>query len=237
MADSVRPVSIMSNAAGAPTSRGRRALPPQPGKMPSLISGSPMRAIAGGHAIAAGQRNFGAATHAEAVDRGDRGAGQFGQALECLLAELDEIGDLPALVEFLQRLEVGAGGERGLGRAHHQALGRFHRDAFQQRLEFQQHVLAEGVHRRVGAIEGQDQHAIVAALDLPVLEAKAVEAVVAGDCSHEAYHPYEYVWGALSSRRGLNGVKCGTTSQLATPRAGTSFRIHGHRVRTHRAHP
>jgi hypothetical protein len=30
-ADSVRPVSIMSIAAGAPTSFGRRTLPPQPG--------------------------------------------------------------------------------------------------------------------------------------------------------------------------------------------------------------
>ena len=43
LADSVRPVSIMSIAFGAPTRRGRRALPPQPGKMPSFTSGRPMR--------------------------------------------------------------------------------------------------------------------------------------------------------------------------------------------------
>ena len=42
-ADKVRPVSIKSIAAGAPTSRGRRALPPQPGTMPNWVSGRPMR--------------------------------------------------------------------------------------------------------------------------------------------------------------------------------------------------
>lgn len=44
-ADRVRPVSIMSIAAGAPTSCGRRALPPHPGKMPSWVSGRPMRVL------------------------------------------------------------------------------------------------------------------------------------------------------------------------------------------------
>ena len=43
LADRVRPVSIMSIALGEPTSRGNRALPPQPGKMPSFTSGRPMR--------------------------------------------------------------------------------------------------------------------------------------------------------------------------------------------------
>ncbi|MNO00984.1 hypothetical protein D3C81_2210080 [compost metagenome] len=43
LAETVRPVSIRSIAAGAPISLGRRALPPQPGKMPSLVSGRPIR--------------------------------------------------------------------------------------------------------------------------------------------------------------------------------------------------
>jgi len=39
----VRPVSIMSSAAGAPASFGSRFMPPQPGTMPSITSGSPNR--------------------------------------------------------------------------------------------------------------------------------------------------------------------------------------------------
>ena len=42
-ADAARPVSISSSAAGAPIRRGKRAVPPQPGRMPSLTSGNPMR--------------------------------------------------------------------------------------------------------------------------------------------------------------------------------------------------
>ena len=67
------------------------------------------------------------------MDGGDRGAGQFGQTLEHLLPELDEIPDLAALVQHLQCLEVGAGRKRGLGRAQHQCLGRIDRHPLEQR--------------------------------------------------------------------------------------------------------
>jgi hypothetical protein len=42
-ASSARPVSIMSSAAGAPMRAGRRSMPPQPGTMPSMTSGSEKR--------------------------------------------------------------------------------------------------------------------------------------------------------------------------------------------------
>ena len=39
----VLPVSSMSRAAGPPVSRGSRLMPPQPGTIPSITSGRPMR--------------------------------------------------------------------------------------------------------------------------------------------------------------------------------------------------
>jgi hypothetical protein len=183
LADSVRPVSIMSIAAGAPTRRGRRALPPQPGKMPSLGFGQadPGGRIVAGHAVAAGQRDFGAAAHAEAVDRGDRGAGQFGQSLEHVLAASDRIVHGALAVEFLEFLEVGAGDEAaGLGRAITTPFGRVDRDAFQHVGQFDQHVLRERVDRRVGTVELQHQHAVVAAMRAPVAESQPVEACGGG---------------------------------------------------------
>ncbi len=42
-ASMVRPLSSRSSAAGAPMSRGSRRMPPQPGTMPSITSGSPSR--------------------------------------------------------------------------------------------------------------------------------------------------------------------------------------------------
>ena len=103
------------------------------------------------------------------------GSGQFGDTLEYLLAELDEIAHLPAAIQFLQRLEVGTGGERGLRGTDQQALRRLQREAFEDRSEFQQDVLAEGVDRRFGAVEGQHHDAVAACLDLPVAEAESIE--------------------------------------------------------------
>ena len=42
-ASTVLPVSMRSSAAGAPASRGRRFMPPQPGTIPSITSGRPSR--------------------------------------------------------------------------------------------------------------------------------------------------------------------------------------------------
>ena len=38
------PVAIHSTALSTPITRGRRTVPPKPGKMPSFTSGTPMRA-------------------------------------------------------------------------------------------------------------------------------------------------------------------------------------------------
>mmetsp|Transcript_3085 Transcript_3085/g.10132 ORF Transcript_3085/g.10132 Transcript_3085/m.10132 type:complete len:363 (-) Transcript_3085:350-1438(-) len=44
LADTWRPVTMISAAASAPTSRGRRCVPPAPGRMPRCTSGKPTRA-------------------------------------------------------------------------------------------------------------------------------------------------------------------------------------------------
>ena len=135
------------------------------------------RRIVRGHAIAAGQRYLGAAAHAEAVDRGDGGEGQFRDALEEVLAAADRVADGAFCVELLEFADVGAGDETlFLGRAQHQRLRRFQRDAFEQAVQFDQHALSEGVHRLAFAVEGQHQHAVWPQFGLPVAQTQAVEA-------------------------------------------------------------
>jgi len=98
--------------------------------------------IAGRHAVAAGQGQFGAAAQAVAVDRGDGGAGQLCQFLVGGLAAADGVVDGAAAVELLELLEVGAGDEAGgLGRADHHPLGRVDRQPFDDVAQLQQHVL------------------------------------------------------------------------------------------------
>src|SRR3546814_1623394 len=53
----------------------------------------PRGRVVRGHAVVAGQRDLGAAAHAEAVDRGHGGAAQLGQTLERLLAAADRVAD------------------------------------------------------------------------------------------------------------------------------------------------
>src|SRR5690606_26215499 len=157
----------------------------------------PGRRVVAGHAVVAGQRDLGAAAHAEAVDRGDRGAGQLGQALERLLAAADGVADRALAVELGELADVGAGDEAlVLGRAQHKPLGRIQGQAFEQGLEFDQHVLAEGVDRLAGAIERQHGNAVGALLDLPVAEAQSVQA-----SNHAG--PSVRVWVALYDPEGV----------------------------------
>ena len=147
--------------------------------------------IVAGHAVAAGQRDLGAAAHAEAVDRGHRRARQFGQLLERGLAAADRVVDRALAVVLLEFLQVGAGDEaRRLGRADHHALGRIDGDAFQQVAQLDQHVLRERVDRGALAVQAEHDDAVVAYLGKPVAESKPIEA-----CKHGVDHPVVYGQG------------------------------------------
>ena len=151
------------------------------------------RRIVAGNAIAARQRQFGAAAHAETVNRGDRRDRQFGQALEHLLAATDRVADHAFFVERLELPDVGAGDKAaGLGRADHQAFGWVDREPLQQPVQFDQDVLGEGVDGRSGAVEGQHQHAVLAGEGLPVLDAKTVERGNTKVACHLRHHPFRY---------------------------------------------
>jgi hypothetical protein len=67
-----------------------------------------------------------------------------------------------------------------LAERDHDALRRVDRDAFQHVGQFDQHVLRERVDRRVGTVELQHQHAVLAAMRAPVAEAEPVEACGGG---------------------------------------------------------
>ena len=132
--------------------------------------------VAAGDAVAAGQGDFGAAAHAVAVDRGHGGAAQLGQLLEGQLAAADPVLHQALGGNFLEALDVGAGNEAGvLARADHDALGQFQGDALDHGLELVQHAAGQGVHALVGAVQGQHQDAVGAAVGLPMGEAKSVE--------------------------------------------------------------
>ena len=149
--------------------------------------------------MAARQRELGAAAHAVAMDRGDRGAGQFRDPLEHLLPAKQRVLDGAVGVEGLEFLDVGAGHEaRCLARAEHHTARWIDREPLDQRTQFDQHVLRQGIHRLAGAIDRHDHDAVVARLDLPVRKAKSIEARGLEASSHKAlsggvwrsqYHP------------------------------------------------
>ena len=188
--------------------------------------------IIAGHAVAAGQRDFGAAAHAEAVNGRDRGAGQLGQALEHALAAADRITHHALLVEGLEFLDVGAGNEPlVLARPDDEALGRVDGDPFQQAVQFDQHVLAEGVDRRPGPIEHQHQHAVGARLGAPVLQAQPGEVVLSLEASgHSGNHPFTYGGSAYHPedlRPQSNGrleARGGAGHEVAKPGLGRAAR-------------
>src|SRR5690606_4681625 len=121
----------------------------------------------------------------------------LGQALERLLAAADGVADRALAVELGELADVGAGDEAlVLGRTQDQGPGRIQGQPLEQRFEFDQHVLAEGVDRLAGAIERQHGNAVGALLDLPVAEAQSVQA-----SNHAG--PSVRVWVALYDPEGV----------------------------------
>ena len=92
-ADAARPVSISSSARRC-ADQARQARGAAPARMKAELDfgkADPRRRIARGDAIAARERDLGAAAHAVAVDRGDGRAGQARELLEDALAVLDVV--------------------------------------------------------------------------------------------------------------------------------------------------
>ncbi len=112
-----------------------------------------------------------------AVDGRHGGAGQLGQLLVSSLAAADGVVDGAATVELLELLQVRPGNEAGfLQRLDHHALGRVQCNALKQVTQLQQHILRHGIDAAVLAIQGEDHHAVVADLGVPVAEAETIEA-------------------------------------------------------------
>jgi hypothetical protein len=92
-----------------------------------------------GDAHSARQREFGAAAHARAVDRGDGRHRQAREPFEHPLAMLDFLAHRALAVVAFEFLEVGAHGEtRGFARMDHHGSGALDRDAFQHAVQFVQ---------------------------------------------------------------------------------------------------
>jgi hypothetical protein len=98
--------------------------------------------VVGGHAVTAGQGQFGATAQTVAVDGGNSRYAQGRQLLVDGLATGDRIADRALHIELLELLQVGTGNEAGgLGRSDHHRPWRIDGDALDQRIQFQQHIL------------------------------------------------------------------------------------------------
>ena len=86
---------------------------------------------------------------------------------------------------------------RGFARPEHDAPGRIDRQALDQRVQLDQHVLRECVDCLSGPIDGHQHDPVGSGFDLPVSEAEPVETSGRLTCHHEddparygaQYHP------------------------------------------------
>ena len=121
-AEIASPIRFISRAFSAPTSRGRRWVPPKPGMIPSLISGWPKTAdsaaIRKSQAIASSQPPPKASALTAAIV-GDRLRAELAQQRVPVVDQLLAAG----LVHLRERLDVGAGREHDRDRRgdHHGA--------------------------------------------------------------------------------------------------------------------
>ena len=121
------------------------------------------------NAVAAGEDEFGTATHAGAMHRSHRRAGQAGQRLVDALAVFDVLqhGVVPGIVDEL--LDVCAYGKtRWLGRVDDHARRLVDRQTFDDLLEFVQHGAGDRIDAAVGAIKRQRDNAFVVFAGFPV---------------------------------------------------------------------
>jgi hypothetical protein len=90
LASTDRPETIIETACVNPMSRGSRCEPPNPGRIPSFTSGSPIEVLRwfDAHAVAERERQLGPSAETRPVDRGHGRIGQIRELLEQLLGDL-----------------------------------------------------------------------------------------------------------------------------------------------------
>src|SRR5690606_27834554 len=153
-----------------------------------------------------------------------RGAAQLGQPLERLLAAADRVTDRALGVELGELANVGAGNEApGLARAQHEPFRRIQREALEQGLQLDQHVLGEGVDRLAGAVEREHDDAVLALLGLPVAEAQSVEPCNHGNgpirCLGARYHPDDVRSASTRRLKRPSGAGMACGRRVAAPDA------------------
>ncbi len=125
--------------------------------------------VAGCDAVAAGERQFRAAAHAEAVDRRHGRAAQTCKVLQHALTVLDAGEHAALFFVGFELADIRAGDKTVcLARADDHALGRLERQALDDLRQFVEHGAIDGVDRRVRAVEGQNRDAVGAGVGLPV---------------------------------------------------------------------
>jgi hypothetical protein len=125
-------------------------------------------------AVAAGQRQFGAAAHAVTAHQGQRRVAHGGEAVVAVPAALDQRSCFLRRVGRGEFLDVGAGDEAGfLGRLEDQGLGRILLAFVEDQAEFGHHLGAEGIGRGIRGVEDGPGNAAIRiglAFEFPVLE-------------------------------------------------------------------
>ena len=117
-ASSTLPVRISSLARAGPTTRGRRCVPPAPGRHREAHLGQPEPGALRGDPEVAAQRELQPAAERVALDRGDRRHRQRGQAPRDAGLELEPLAAARAPLG-LELADVRAGRERPLAAARH----------------------------------------------------------------------------------------------------------------------
>jgi hypothetical protein len=122
-------------------------------------------------AVAAGQRQLGAAAHAMAAHQRQRRVLHGGQPVVGIPAALDDDAGLLRRIGRGEFLDVGAGDEAGvLGRLEDQPLGRILLAFVEDQAQLGHHLGAEGIGRGVRGVEdGPGQCRIGFAFEFPVL--------------------------------------------------------------------
>ena len=110
-----RPRRIISFARASPTSRGSRCVPPAPGMMPSVVSGSAERGVRRRHAEIAHERELEPAAERHAVDRRDDRLRRAVERPELRPVEVDLHAHV-VLAHPLALLQICPGAERLVSR-------------------------------------------------------------------------------------------------------------------------
>ena len=126
--NTVFPVVIISNAAGTPTNRGRRCVPPKPGRMPSLTSGRPNMVLAWALAIRAWQANASSSppprqAPSTATTNGFGERPISSKTVWAVLTNCSNASKGPLLLCAMHLLQIGSGTEVSFLQAHEHHTG------------------------------------------------------------------------------------------------------------------